>query len=135
MNFFNTRTLSQNQRFNRIVIIGIIVAIVLGFIYGLVSDLAGGWELHVLYLVLGYMMAYVVRVVGRGVQKRFQILGAVLTLVIILIGDVVYPFVVYQIDLPIIISFTLQNYLSGISGLLSLLFRASAIYVGYNNSI
>ena len=135
MNIFDTRTLSQTQKFQRISIIGSIAAILLGFVYGFVSQLAGGWELHGLYLFLGYVIASLVRKVGRGAQKRFQILGAVLTLVVILVGDMLFPFLMLNASLSSIISFTLRNYLSGISGLLSLAFRASAIYVGYSNSI
>ena len=134
MNIFDTRSLSQTQKFQRISIIGTVAAILLGFVYGFVSQLAGGWELHVLYLFLGYVIASLVRKVGRGAQKRFQILGAVLTLVVILVGDMLYPYLMLNASLNSIISFTL-NYLSGISGLLSLAFRASAIYVGYSNSI
>lgn len=135
MNIFNTRTLSQNQRFQRIIPIGIVAAIILGFAYGFISDLAGGWELHVLYIILGFAIAYVVRVIGRGAQPRFQVLGAILAIIVIVIGDIIYPVVVHQLPIGLMFSYTLRNMLSGISGLLSLLFRLSAIYIAYSNSI
>lgn len=134
MNLFDTRSMSQNQRFNRMILIGLIAAIILGFAYGLVSDLAGGWELHVLYLLIGYLIGNFVRRVGRGVQKRFQILAAVLTILVILIGDMVYPMLVNGLPFSFILSITLRNYFSGISGLLSLIFRVSAVVVAYTNA-
>ena len=135
MNLFNTRTLSQNQRFYRILILGIPFAIILGIVYGFITSLAGGWELHVLYILMGYGIGNFVAKYGRGAQNRFKTVALVLTLIVIIIGDVIYPALAYGYPLQLMVSFTLNQFLNGISGLLSLLFRASALYFAYNNAI
>ena len=134
MNFFDTRSMGQSERFRRAAVVMIPVSIIIGIFFGAINDWLFGWELSVLYVLVGALIGYLVLKIGRGAQPRFRYLAAVCAVVAIVVADVFYPVLIHQADLVLAVKFALSNLLSGTSGLISLLFRALAIGVAYQTS-
>ena len=139
MEVFNTRRLTQNQRFKTAIPVGIVAAIVLGFLAGKTSLIIGqstGLGFGIINIGAAYLLAMIIRKVGRGVQERFSVLGGVLAFVLVLISEAI------SLGLPFVSLFHLSTYRlvlnvilgNGISTILTLLYDGFAIYTAYMNS-
>lgn len=132
MEVFNTRTLTQKQRFNTALITGLIAALVVGVVSGYVRKV---FNFSIIMWAIGYGVAWVIRKTGRGVQNKFSILGAVYTVLGILISDVVWLFGFAAIFNPgayyVAISFFVAQ---DISSILWIMFRLVSVYIAYNYS-
>lgn len=139
MQIFNTRALTQKQRFSLAVIVGIPSAILLGIAAGKLTQwigIATGFGFAIINIGAAYLLATVIRKVGRGVQERFSILAAILAVALVMISEIV------SLGMPIVFIFYLDSYRwvlsmwfnSGISGLLSMIYNAIAVYVAYTYS-
>ncbi|HHX07679.1 MAG TPA: hypothetical protein GX741_04595 [Erysipelothrix sp.] len=135
MNFFDTRTMGQSERFRRVTIIMIPLSVIIGLFFGAINDWMFGWELSVLYILVGALIGYLVLTIGRGAQKRFRYLAVVCAALAIISADVLFPVLFYQTSLIGTIQFALANVLSGPSGLISLLFRGLALGAAYQTSV
>ncbi len=134
MNFFDTRTMGQNERFRRVAIIIIPIAIVIGLFFQAVTD----WihvEYSVLYILVGALIGYLVLKIGRGAQPRFRYLAVGATIVAILSADVLYPVLFYNIGIFTSLRIGLLNLLEGPSGLISILFRVLSMIAAYHSSV
>jgi hypothetical protein len=135
---FNSEMLNRRQRFPRALLAGLLCAVGLGIAYGMVTSLVR-IEAEIFYLGIGWTIGMVIQKAGHGVGVKFAVLGAVLTLLAVLIGDSVSAFGLSILVHPSIwgeaLKALMQLHLStNISNLLGLLFRAAGIYFGYNYS-
>jgi hypothetical protein len=138
LRIFNTKALTQNERFTKAIIIGIISALALSFLYGLLTRLIGV-QFSILYIAIGFGLSRIIRNQGRGVQIKFSYLGAMLTLLAIFLGDIfAYTGLLAFQSLNNFIEISLlviRLWLSvSINNLLGLLFRIYAIYYAFMNS-
>lgn len=135
MKLFDTRTLNQNERFQRALILVIPISIVIGILYALVQRLLFSMEISVIFIMIGYLIANVILRVGRGAQPRFRYLAVICYILVILIGDVLIPSLLQGSDFLINIRWYVASLLSGFNGLISLLFRAIGGVIAYNQAI
>lgn len=143
MEIWNARSLDNNQRFIAAIIAGLIAAIVLGLAYGIIYSLFH-IMMSVLYIGIGYGVGQAVRKYGRGVHKRFAWVGAIMTLLAIIIGDftaiVGFPAIFAWIVRPslwgtVLHSWMVMNLSTNINALLGLMLKGIGIYVGYQQSV
>ncbi len=144
MQIYNSRRLDSNTRFILAIIAGFFAAIIAGILYGLLSSVLRV-EVSIVFVFIGWCIGYVVRVVGRGVHLRFAIVGAIMTLIAIFIGDIIamigfnnlFSFAIIGSSinlsgLPALINIWAASLLStSINNILRLLFRAIGVYFGY----
>ena len=143
MEIWNSRSLDNNQRFAAAIIAGLLAALVFGLAYGVVYRYLRV-VMSVLYILIGYGIGTVIRKVGRGVHTRFAVVGAVMTLLAIFIGDVsagtgIGGFFTCLTH-PALLASVFRSWLAGllstnINSLLGLLMRAAGIYFGWQQSV
>ena len=135
---FNTSALSQNERFYKAIIYGIPTSIAIAVVFSLLQRLLM-FRLSILYLLIGYLIALVIRKQGRGVQPKFAYLGATLTVFAIFFGDLLTYYGDYIILNPALFFegsiLIIQSWLNpNLNNLLGLFFRAYAVFYAYTNS-
>ena len=138
LRIFNTTSLSQNERFYKAVIYGIPTSIIIAVVFSLIQRLLM-FRLSIVYLLIGYLIAFVIRKQGRGVQLKFAILGAVLTVFAIYFGDLLTYYGVFIFQNPTLLLngsiIILKSWLDpNFNNLLGLLFRVYAVYYAYLHS-
>ena len=143
MEIWNARSLDNNQRFIAAIIAGLVSALVLGLAYGIIYSVFRV-AMSVLYIGIGYGVGQAVRKFGRGVHRRFAVVGALMTLLAIIIGDVTaivgFPGIFAWIVRPalwgqLFRGWIIMNFSTSINSLLGLLLRAIGIYFGYTQSV
>ncbi len=143
MQIYNSRTLDSNTRFILAILAGLATGIVLGFAYGFLVNLIHV-QSTVIYVAIGWCIAYVIRTVGRGVHKRFAIASAVIMVIAIFVGDMValftpLGFLSSVIDPSLLLymfELWLKNLLSvDITSLIVLAIKAIGIYYAYNYAV
>lgn len=133
MEIFNTRSLTQKQRFNVALLVGLVSAVVLGFISGIFRNKVANFSLVI--VGVGYLIALAIQKFGRGVQIKFSIAAALFTFLAIVMSDVVTVMGIAGLfDLSsyqIIFKYAAQN---EIHSVLWIAYRLLAIYISYNYS-
>ncbi len=130
---FNTRALSQNQRFNRALLVGIPSALVLGIAYGFLNRIIP-IRFSVIYLGIGWLIGDLIQKNGRGVQKKFNILAALCAIASFLIADAMTYVGLLFVLWPQVILSLFISYFSGISGMIHLLFMIGGAYFAYEQA-
>lgn len=139
MKVFNTSALTQKQRFNQAVILGTVASVVLGIVVGYLRRfIAMGTGFEFSFITIGgtYVLAMFIQKVGRGVQPKFSILGAVLGFVLVSISSVIafgYPLVAI-FNLRIHLSQWMMMLTGSFNTLFTLMYQVIAIYVAYSYS-
>ncbi len=139
MEVFNTKRLTQKQRFNSAIVIGAIASIVIGIATGFVRIAiarATGFELSIINMGAAYALAMVIQKVGRGVQQKFSILGGILGFVTISIANVVaigYP-IIYIFNLGLHLQIWAMYLAGGVNTLITLIYQGLSVYIAYYNS-
>ncbi|MCH3961556.1 MAG: hypothetical protein LKF53_08250 [Solobacterium sp.] len=142
MQIYNTGGLNSNKRFFLAVLIGLCSAVLLGLLYGVVISYIQ-IQMEVIYLFLGWSIGSLIQKYGHGIGKAYCILGAVCTVLAIMIGDLCAMYgmdgILYVIVHPAVWPNSLRlwmqmNFSTNISSLLGLLFRAAGIVFGYHYS-
>lgn len=135
---FNTNSLSQNERFYKAIIFGIPTSVVIAIVFSIIQR-ALMIRFSIVYLLIGYLIALVIKKQGRGVQPKFAYLGAVLTIFTIFFGDflTVFGLSLFQ-DISIFLEGSIliitSWFSSDFNSLIGLLFRAYAVYYAYSNA-
>ena len=139
MQIYNANALNNNQRFVKAIIIGVLSSVGIGLAYGLILSLVH-IQMEIFFLAMGWCIGQVIQKYGRGVGKKFQVLGAICTFLAILIGDLCYSFGIGGIfhilfnpsTWGMALRIWMQLHLStSISNLLGIAFRIFGIYFGY----
>lgn len=142
MKIYNSNALNRNSRFGRALAAGLVAAVLFGIVYGVFVSLVR-IEAAVLYIGIGWAIGEVIKKAGRGVGTQFCVLGAVLTLLAVLIGDTVAlagvsgaaRILITPALWPSVIRTLLARVLSvNLNSLLALLIRGAGIVYGYTNS-
>lgn len=139
MKVYNTRRLNQKQRFLAALGIGIIASIGIGVVSGYLRrwlGLSTGFEFSIVLVGAAYLLAMTIQKIGRGVQERFSILGAFLTVFMCIISNFIYMGInlvglLNPSAYAFVFSILLQD---GIGNLLTLAYHIVAVFVGYNYS-
>lgn len=136
MKIYNTRALTKNQRFQNALLVAIPstigIAVVLGFILRVMPI-----QFEIMFLAVGYGLGYMIRTFGRGVQKRFSVLGAVCCFVAIVLADAVSIAGIQGLFNPLLWLLVIAGYFSSLTslwGILGIVFRLGAISVAYEQS-
>lgn len=133
MEIFNTRSLTQKQRFNVALLVGLVAAVVLGIVSGIFRNKIANFSLVI--VGVGYLIALAIQKFGRGVQIKFSIAAALFTFLAIVMSDVVTVMGIAGLfDLSsyqIIFKYAAQN---EIHSVLWIAYRLLAIYISYNYS-
>ncbi|AZK43608.1 MULTISPECIES: hypothetical protein [Erysipelothrix] len=133
MEIFNTRSLTQKQRFNVALLVGVVSAVVLGIVSGIFRNKVANFSLVI--VGVGYLIALAIQKFGRGVQMKFSIIAALFTLLAIIISDVVTVMGIAGLfelsSYQIIFKYAAQN---EIHSVLWIAYRLLAIYISYNYS-
>lgn len=135
---YNSHLLNNKQRFIQAVIFGTLTAIACAIAVSLFAKTLG-FIFTILYLATGFLISKVIMNTGRGVQKKFCILGAVLTLFSILLAEL---FIYAGYDILLYPNLWIQAFINifkswarlETSSMLSIVFQLFAIYIGYTNS-
>lgn len=128
---FNTRGITSQQRFLKACLFGIPAAIGLGLANGFVSRIIS-FNFQIIYLAVGYGIAWVIKETGRGIQPKFSILAAVLTLFAFIVSAFV---LYYPVSLnPLFIVWYIESLFGSIWGLIEAFFIVSAIGLAYRQA-
>lgn len=130
---FNTRALNQKQRFMRAILTGVPTALVLGIAYGFIIRIIP-IQFSIVYLGIGWLIGYVIRINGRGVQKRFSVFAAILAVFSFILSDVVRYTGLYFIFYPQYFILIPLNYLQNINGMIHILFLIGGAYFAYEQA-
>ena len=142
MKIYNADALNRNSRFIRALLAGLAAAVVLGMACGaLISALRV--EAAILYIGVGWAVGEAIKKAGHGVGTKFCVLGAVMTLLAIMISDTImftgisgfFRLLIHPgMWFSMIRTLLAMNLSLNISRILGLLFRLCGIYYGYSNS-
>ena len=139
MQVFNTHRLTQKQRFNAAIIVGTIAAIGIGILTGylrLVIAHSSGFDFSIVSIGATYLLAFILRKVGRGVQVKFSVLGGILGFITVSISNVIafgFPIhYVFNLNAHFMILMSLLN--GSLSNVLMLAYQGYAIYIAYSQS-
>ena len=102
--------LNQDQRFLKIIGLGLLTSLIVGFVVGYLRTLI---NFDFFLIINGLAIAYVIREFGRGVKLRFSIMSVIFVLISIFISDMIFNYGVVGF-------FDIENYV--------LLFRFAFIY-------
>lgn len=130
MSFLKPKPMPQSKRFVRALIFAIPFAILLGIANFFLTQALGNMTFSVIYILMGYLIAEFIAYVSHGAQRKFRILAAVLTVVAILVSDVIFPSLYYDVNMLRYFQAYFSHLIS-IDGLLGLLFKAIAVGVAY----
>ncbi len=86
---FDFTATSKKERLIKASLIGLIAAILLGFLFSFVTyHLNMRFQFSIFYALLGYAIGIIVQKIGRGITKEFAYLAAVLTIISLLTADI-----------------------------------------------
>lgn len=137
MKVYNTKNLNNKQRFPIAIAVGLVSAIVCGFLFAIIETIL---PLHfpLLYAAMAYGVSYAVKTFGRGVQPKFTAVGIVSVILSILFGYV-FVFIMsigFNFELlPLFLQTVLVSMLTlDFHGIIELMCIAYSIYIAYYNS-
>jgi hypothetical protein len=121
---------------------GVIGALLGALLWGALTALFQGWQIGYMAIGVGFLVGFGVRTLGRGIEKIFGYIGAVLSLLGCVAGNVLAGLISVSIQrhLPFadVLASTTPAYawaiLTGGFSIFSLFFYGIAIYFGYHNS-
>ncbi|MEG0022483.1 MAG: hypothetical protein RSC93_06150 [Erysipelotrichaceae bacterium] len=137
---FNTKLLNSKQRFYYGFFFGFLASIGCAVLYAVFEN-----TLHIrfsiLYAAMGYAISMVIQKYGRGVQKKYSIMGACLTAFSIILS-MIFIYSPYEFNIlfhPAMWSVSIQMIMSiyfnlTTNTILMILFQGVGIYIGYVNS-
>jgi hypothetical protein len=129
---FNSHALSSKQRFLKALLYGVPTAIGLGIAYGIILRIIP-IAFSLVYVGIGYLIGVVIRKYGRGVQPKFSILAAALSVFSFLLSETVRMVGLnFSLNVLWLMFFILpQRYLGSINGLINLAFVVYGAYIAY----
>ena len=136
------QSLMGEENFAMAVLAGSVAALICAFAWAGIT-VATGYQVGMVAIAVGFIVATAVRIAGRGLTSRFRLLGAVLALIGCVLGNLFTIFyfgakesamplmeLLRMIDLTMIPSLMMDTF----SGM-NLVFYGIAIYEGYNLSL
>ena len=80
MQIYNAGNIDHNSRFVLSIVIGLLGAVAMGIIYGMVQSILR-IEFEYMYILIGWLIGEMIRRIGHGVTKKYNVLGAILALI------------------------------------------------------
>lgn len=130
MNFLKPGPLSTSKRLNRALAFGIPIGIVIGVIHYFVREMLGGFELSLIYILVGYAVGQAIQYVSHGVGIKFRYITVGVYIIAMLVTDVVMPSLLWGISPLAYLVPYLQSMLNA-GGLLSVAFRIAGGVAAY----
>ena len=124
LKIYNRNAITRGQRMNNAILFGTAAAIVCCIILWVVSNIIGVY-MPVLFIPAAYLISWLIRRYGRGVQLQFSLLAVGLTALVIIITDL---FTFHDLQ-TILLLFT-----NGTSGLWNIGYRAVALILAFQNA-
>ena len=124
LKIYNRNAITRGQRMNNAISFGTAAAIVCCIILWVVSNIIGVY-MPVLFIPAAYLISWLIRRYGRGVQLQFSLLAVGLTALVIIITDL---FTFHNLQ-TILLLFT-----NGTSGLWNIGYRAVALILAFQNA-
>lgn len=140
MQIYNAGNIDHNSRFVLSIVIGLLGAVAMGIIYGMVQSILR-IEFEYMYILIGWLIGEMIRRIGHGVTKKYNVLGAVLALIAMMSGDLVVRFgfsaivmVIQEPSLFLSVFAALLNSFRSVWGIFGVLFRVMGMYIAYNRA-
>lgn len=140
MQIYNAGNIDHNSRFVLSIVIGLLGAVAMGIIYGMVQSILR-IEFEYMYILIGWLIGEMIRRIGHGVTKKYNVLAAVLALIAMMSGDLVVRFgfsaIVMVIQVPSLflsVFAALLNSFRSVWGIFGVLFRVMGMYIAYNRA-
>lgn len=134
MEIFNTKILSNRQRWNR----ALIYAVGATLLSTLVCTLAQRFFIRssLFYLLASYFISWVILEAGHGVQKKFSILAALCVFITIVLSEMFTTLGIMTFFHPLYALYyvVLQTLSIDMNHLLSLLIQVYSIYMAYGKA-
>lgn len=130
MNIFKPGLMNNQQRWTRALIFGIPIGILAGALYFLVSKLLGNYEISLIFILIGYGVAWLIQQVSHGAQTKFKILAVICYVIAVFVGDILMEVIINGYPLGLLTQAYFQ-YLLSPSGLVALGFRLLGAVVAY----
>ena len=124
LKIYNRNAITRGQRMNNAILFGTAAVIVCCIILWVVSNVIGVY-MPVLFIPAAYLISWLIRRYGRGVQLQFSLLAVGLTALVIIITDL---FTFHNLQ-TILLLFT-----NGTSGLWNIGYRAVALILAFQNA-
>lgn len=141
MRIYNIDYHRETKNFLKCLFIVLPIALLLGWLYGFLSKIIG-LSLSILYIPIAFLIAHYIRIIGKGLTKKFSILAAVLMVLCILMGDATSIFgenvlaKLFSIQgFQTFLRFEVLHLSSDLNSLISLLIRIYAINEAYQRAI
>lgn len=137
MKVYNTKFLRGNQRLVVAIIAGLVSAVGCAVVYALLVMMLG-FSSSLFYIAMAYAISYCVKTFGRGVDQKYCLIGALCTLLSIIVGDMLMILIPMGFNLTLIPAAfigVLYSFLNiSVSGIIDLICIAYALYLAYYNS-
>ncbi len=140
MQIYNAGNIDHNSRFVLSIVIGLLGAVAMGIIYGMVQSILR-IEFEYMYILIGWLIGEMIRRIGHGVTKKYNVLAAVLALIAMMSGDLVVRFdfsaivmVIQEPSLFLSVFAALLNSFRSVWGIFGVLFRVMGMYIAYNRA-
>jgi hypothetical protein len=140
MQIYNAGGIDHTSRFILALVVGLLGSIGLGILYGMVQTLLR-IEFEYVYILIGWLIGEMIRKLGHGVTKKYNVLGAVLAFVAVLTGDIVVRYgmagLVYVFRSPSLflsVFASVLNSFRSVWGIFGVIFRVLAMYIAYQRA-
>ena len=124
LKIYNSNAITRQQRMNNAILFGVGASLVCAIILWVVSNVIGVY-MPVLFIPAAYLISWLIRRYGRGVQIQFSLLAVGLTARVIIITDLL----TFRNLQMILLLFT-----NGASGLWNIGYRAVALILAFQNA-
>lgn len=124
LKIYNRNAITRQQRMNNAILFGVGAAIVCAIILWVVSNIIGVY-MPVLFIPAAYLISWLIRRYGRGVQIQFSLLAVGLTARVIIVTDLL---TFHNLQM-ILLLFT-----NGANGLWNIGYRAVALILAFQNA-
>lgn len=129
------RPLNLQQRYQRALIIGPLLGLGLGILYGVFNSFVP-IEFSIVYVFIGYGIGALIQKFTRGVGSKFALISVGSYILAVLVGDIILPSLLSGFPLVEALLFYIESFSTSVSGLLSIAFRilgGIAAYQFFNN--
>ncbi|MFV0381284.1 MAG: hypothetical protein ACK5KR_03490 [Breznakia sp.] len=140
MNVFNTSNLRNKQRFPVAICTGLLAALVCGTMIGWIErflSFNSTLIFSLMYIGAGYAIGEAIKRIGRGIDRKFQILAVTCVILTIFVADIVQFSMVFGFSFDLLvgsIEYTVSSYSltnTGFYGVFELLIVVYGCYIAF----
>ena len=129
MNIFKPGPMNNQQRFQRALLFGIPIAIVIGVIHYFAEAMLP-ITFSIIYVIVGYAVGQALQYVSHGIGKEFKYLAVAVYILSIIVSDVFMPSFMYNFSvIPYFMSYVRSLFsINGVFSIASRVFGGVAAY-------